>query len=84
MKWTVVSTTEADNELTDIYLHAEYKRAITEAANRIEKALRSDADNKGEDFYGDRIYQDGPLAAVYELVPDDRLVRIILFMRIRS
>jgi hypothetical protein len=61
MKWTVVSVGNADDELTDIWLRAENQKAITEAAERIENVLRSDPGKRGEDFYGDRIYQDGRL-----------------------
>ena len=84
MKWTVVSVGNADDELTEIWLRAENQKAITEAAERIENVLRSNPDTRGQDFYGDRIYQDGPLAVVYQVLPDDRMVKILQFLQIKG
>ena len=84
MKWTVVWVDNSENELADIWLQAEDRNAITAASHRIEQELQHHADQKGEDFYGDRILQDGPLAVVYELRPDDLLVRIMQVMRIKG
>jgi len=84
MKWTVVWTKEAEDELADLWIRDDERAAITSAAYRIEHELRTDADLKGEDFYGDRIYQYGPLAVAFELQPDDRFVRVIQVMRIKQ
>jgi hypothetical protein len=84
MKWKVDSTSDADDELTTIYMNDVDKDGITLASARIERDLSIDPDKKGEDFYGDRIYEYGPLAVVYELRPDDRTVVIIQVMRIKG
>ena len=84
MKWHVDWIDEAENELAEIWLRAEDRAAITSASYRVEYELQNDPDQKGEDFYGDRVYQYGPLAAAYELINDDRLVRIVQVMRIRE
>jgi hypothetical protein len=65
MRRTVVSVDNSEAELTEIYLRATDKRAITLAANRIEEVLRLDPETAGEDFYGDRIYLERPLAVVF-------------------
>jgi hypothetical protein len=84
MKWTVVWVDNSEEELADIWLHAEDRQAITLASHRIERELRENADIKGEEFYGDRIYQHGPLALVYQVVPEDRLVRVTQVQRIKA
>ena len=84
MRWTVVYVDNSENELADIWLHAADRQAITAAAHRIDEALRDHPDMKGDDFYGDRIYQESPLAVAYTLRPEDRLVRIFQVMRIRG
>jgi hypothetical protein len=84
MKWTVVWLGTTEDELAEIWLRAEDRQAITVASHQIDQELRKDADQKGEDFYGDRVFQSGPLAVVFELSPDDRLVRITQVMRIRE
>jgi len=48
MKYTVVWTTSARNELNEIWVKATDKRAVTDASNRVETLLKYDADKKGE------------------------------------
>jgi hypothetical protein len=60
MRWTVDWIDEAGNELTEIWLRDMDRAAIMSAAYRIEHELQNDPDQKGEDFYGDRIYRYGP------------------------
>lgn len=84
MKWTVVWVGNSEDELTTIWMQAEDRNSITQASNRIERELRVNADQKGEDFYGDRIFVYGPLAVVYELWPDDCQVRIVQVSRIKG
>jgi hypothetical protein len=84
MKWTVAYVDNSEKELADIWLRAEDQQAIANVANEIDQELRRNADKIGEDFYGDRIYQRGPLAVVYELRPSDRLVRVLMVLRIKG
>jgi hypothetical protein len=84
MKWTVTWVDNSENELADIYMRAEDKASITSAAYRIEHELRNDPDKKGEDFYGDRIYQYGPLAVAFELIHDDLLVRVFQVIGVKE
>lgn len=84
MKWTVVSLPTADADLALIYSEATDKAEITHASHEIDRLLQHDPDKKGEDFYGDRIVQYGPLAVVYQLSPEDMLVRVIQFLRVKG
>ncbi len=84
MKWTVVWTKNADDELADIWMAADDRAAVTSAAYGIENALRRNPEAVGEDYYGDRIYQFGCLAVGFEVHPDDRLVKVIQVIRIKG
>jgi plasmid stabilization system protein ParE len=84
MKYTVVWTDVAEKELALIWQQAEDRAGITSAAYRIEQELRRRPEVIGEEFYGDRIVQYGPLAVAYEFEQDDRLVRVIQVMQIKE
>jgi hypothetical protein len=86
MKWTVAWERTADDDLADIWVRASSadRREITQASVRIERELRTDPDRKGQRYYGDRLFQYGPLAVGYMLIPDDYLVKITQVMRIRE
>ena len=77
MKWTVIWTNEAEEELTNIWLRATNKRAISQASDRIELELKRDADKKGEVVGRHRVLHLPPLAVAYEVIPDDCMVRVI-------
>jgi hypothetical protein len=47
MIYTVASLPQADDELAVLYMQAANPRAISAAANRIERALKRDADWRG-------------------------------------
>jgi hypothetical protein len=83
MRWTVVWRNSALDDLAAIWLNATDRRAVTEAANRIDQTLRTDADQKGEDFYGDRLYVDGPLAVTFSVNADDCIVRVLQVWAVR-
>ena len=86
MTWQVVLLPSAESSLANIWASATSpdRAAITAAASRIDQELRRGADRVGEDYYGDRIYQFGPLAAAYALIPDDCMVKITRYMRIKG
>ena len=77
MKWTVTWTEEAEEELTNLWLRATNKRAISQSSDRIEQELKRDADKKGKDVGRHRVLHIPPLAVAFELFPDDRIVRVI-------
>jgi len=77
MKWTVTWTSEAEEELTNIWLKAANRREISRASDRIEKELKHDADKKGTSVENRRVLHIPPLSVAYEIYPDDCLVRVI-------
>ncbi len=76
MTFTVVWTQTALDDLALIWINALDRQGVTDACNRIDRELQMDADQKGQDIFGDRYYVDPPLAVVCEVSPDDRLVRV--------
>ncbi|HMC65636.1 MAG TPA: hypothetical protein VKI65_11920 [Gemmataceae bacterium] len=85
MKWSVGYLPSGENDLAAVWMaFPSDRQTITDAALRIEQELERDPESKGEDFYGDRIFQYGPLAVVYVLFDDERTVKITQVMRIRE
>src|SRR4029079_18132771 len=81
IRCTVVWVSAADNELALLWTQAQDRNAVSQAANRIERALAVDPNQKGHQLDNYRVYVAAPLAVVYEVSEDDRLVRIL---RVRS
>ena len=77
MRDTVVWTKTALGHLTNVYLHAPDPQAVTKAVNRIDLALKDDPEAKGQPFGRFFTYEDSPLAVLFEIIPDDRMVRIL-------
>ncbi len=68
---------EARRELAQIWLAATDRAAVSNAANRIDVLLGHDPENTGDDFYGDRILVDLPLAVTFTVSPEDRWVQVL-------
>jgi hypothetical protein len=78
MRYTVTWTPSArDIELTEIWLQALDRQAVTKASHEIDRRLRIDPESQGQDFYGDRILEVWPLIVVFAVYPDDRLVEVL-------
>jgi plasmid stabilization system protein ParE len=75
--YTVTWHPKARDELAHIWLRALDRNAVAEAANRIDQALRDNPENCGEEFYGDRILVDLPLAITFAVFPNDRRVQVL-------
>ena len=81
MKYSVLYSTLANYQLTDIWLRAKDKRKVTDAVNALEKRLRYDAHQLGVlDPDGRRVLVAVPLAITFDVIPDDCNV-VILSMR---
>jgi mRNA-degrading endonuclease RelE of RelBE toxin-antitoxin system len=76
MRYTVTWTKEATDELARLWLAANDRKAVTNAVNRIESELRDDPMQKGIDFYGDWYVEVLPIAVVFSVDPDNRIVEI--------
>jgi hypothetical protein len=78
MKWTVTWVPPAETELAALWLDGNIRGAVTEAARRIERALRSDPANQGESREGDfRVMFETPLGVSFRVLPDERLVQVL-------
>jgi plasmid stabilization system protein ParE len=73
----VVWHEKALEDLAAIWLASEQQQAVTESVTRIDRILRTDPSAKGVDFYGDRLLVVLPLAVVYAVKDQDRIVEIL-------
>lgn len=82
MKFTVVWSRGAEDELAEIWFAVRDRSRIAEAAHEIDRRLRRDPVNEGESRdQGRRILLLPPLGVTYEVLSDDRLVRVLHVLR---
>jgi len=77
MKYTVVWVPSAEHALELLWIAAPDQAAFSSAVNRIDRELMTDPETKGvfhEVFY---IIRDFLVVEVYEVIPEDRLVRVV-------
>jgi hypothetical protein len=77
MRYTVVWTDAALNQLADRWSTAPDREAVRAAADQIDPYLAIDPNNKGEEFYGDRLVVIPPLSVVFSVSDDDRVVTVL-------
>lgn len=78
MRYTVLWTSAAEQELAAIWLGAEDRDAVTSAADSIDAMLRDEPQTRGESRYGAlRIFLVEPLGVDFEIRPDDRIVSVL-------
>ena len=77
MRYTVNWTRSAVDQLTDVWINPTDRPEVTAASHRIERRLRVDPECEGEDFYGDRLLVDAPLAVTFTVYPDDLRVDLL-------
>lgn len=78
MKYTVLWTPPAENELTEIWLEAPDRNAITQSSFEIDERLEDDPDEEGESrFEGRRILLVPPLGVTFRIQEEDRTVLIL-------
>jgi plasmid stabilization system protein ParE len=82
MRYTVTWLPAAQDELANIWNQAADRQAVTNAANRIDRTLLWNAEQKGRPDNGRRILIDLPLAVTFTVSPDDRLVRVVWVERV--
>jgi hypothetical protein len=83
MNFTVTWLASAEDELATIWLEAPNRDAITQAAAKIDHRLKKRPLDEGESREnGRRILIETPLAVVYRVDVDDRLVRVLQIWRI--
>jgi hypothetical protein len=78
VKYTVVWLPRGEKKLTNMWLRASDRNAISNAVNLIDKLLSVDPMNVGESRdEPDRILHQTPLGVIFRVVDDDRLVMVI-------
>ena len=77
MRYTVTWLPSALDQLASIWSLAPDRQAVTAASHRIDRRLRTDPENQGEDYHGDRILEEWPLLVTFAVYPDDRLVEVL-------
>jgi len=78
VRYTVVWIPSAERDLADLWLTATDRAAVTRAANDIDRLVQHDPDQQGESRPdGVRILFVAPLGVRFEVLPDDRLVRVL-------
>ncbi len=75
--YTVVWHEKAIDDLAGVWIASEQQQAVIASVTSIDRILRSDPSIKGVDFYGDRLLVVLPLAVVYVVKDQDRVVEIV-------
>jgi hypothetical protein len=81
MKYTVIWLPQAENQLARIWIQATDRQNVTDATNRIDLELATDAHTKGNPLGIFHTYSDDPLAVLFHVDPSDCLVRVIQVRR---
>ncbi len=84
MRYTVIWKPPAEQELADLWMNAEDRNVITDAADQIDDLLRQDAGELGESRTGPirRMFVP-PLGVAFEVREADRLVLVLSVWRFR-
>ena len=78
MKYTVLWSHRAEEDLATLWVHAEERSSIAEAANEIDQRLHNNAPDEGESRSpGVRILLVPPLGVTFTVSAEDQLVRIV-------
>ena len=78
MRYTVVWTPAAEQDLAAVWLDAEDRQAVTSASNLIDRLLASDPDTRGETRFDTvRTLVVSPLGVDFEFIEEDRIVWVL-------
>lgn len=78
IRYTVVWPSGSEDELTDIWIRAQDRLAVTAAADAIDQQLSVDASTKGIELSeGLRALFAPPLRVLFAVREDDRLVEVL-------
>lgn len=78
MKYTVLWTPAAEQELAAIWMDAPDRAAVTSAASSIDALLAENADRQGESRHGNlRIIFAPPLGVEFDVLEEDRIVYVL-------
>jgi hypothetical protein len=83
MKFTVVWTNDAIDELATIWINAGDRAAVTDASNEIDRQLARDPEHAGEQREGVvRLLIIEPLAVVFAVRSQDRIATVFSVYRV--
>ena len=77
MIFTVMWRQQAIEELARVWMVTADRQRLSDAVSRIDAALRLNPEVKGVDFYGDRLLVVAPLAVVFMIREEDRIVEVL-------
>jgi len=78
MRYTVLWTHTAEQDLAAIWMDARDRNSVTSAASSLDALLREQADTQGESRYGNvRIMFAPPLGVEFEVLEEDRTVYVL-------
>ena len=82
MRYTVVWLPPAEARLIDLWMQAADRQAVADASDRLDIELAVDPETKG--ISRGKFFQreEPPLAVLYHVAPDDRMVRVVAVKRI--
>ena len=76
MRYTVIWSPDALEKLASLWAKSSDRDGISRSAAAIERKLRDDPEQRGEDFYGDRLLVENPLAVGFRVRVEDRIADI--------
>lgn len=78
MKFTVIWTPVAEQELAELWLAADDKAEVTRISQAVEQQLKIDPEHTGESRVGSvRLVLEPPLAFAFSVSRDDCLVKVV-------
>lgn len=77
MIFSVMWRQQAIEELDRVWMATADRQRLSDAVSRIDAALRLNPEIKGVDFYGDRLLVVAPLAVVFMIREEDRIVEAL-------
>ena len=77
MIFTVLWRKQAMDELALVWMATADRPLLSDAVRRIDTALRLNPEIKGVYFYGDRLLVVSPLAVVFVIRDQDRIVEVL-------
>ena len=77
MKYTVTWSKHAEQQLAFFWSSANDKLGITQASDAIDRALKNDPDTKAVPFEEFFVYRVSPLAVLFRISSEDRIVEVV-------
>ena len=82
MRYTVLWSPEAEDQLAEIWIEAADRNAVTAAQATIDEELAADPETKGKEASEDlRRFKVEPLVVLFEIQPGDRLAKVTAVRR---